>query len=154
MSGKLRAVIIVVSETATGDPSTDKCIPALQDVFAREGADRWDEPEAVIVPDDISAIQKAITRYTDGAESTNLIVTSGGTGFAQKDVTPEVGQNIIPLASNSSTPNHAARLTQDVRPSRRSFTNMHQALFTVCWLRRCKSHLSQSCPGLWQACET
>jgi len=90
MSRKLRAAIIVVSETASQDPSTDKCIPALQDVFTQDGADRWDLAESKIVPDDVSAIQNAITSYTDNGNPVNLIVTSGGTGFAQKDVTPEV----------------------------------------------------------------
>jgi len=90
MTSRLRAAIIVVSETASKDPSTDKCIPALRDVFQQDGADRWDATETKIVADDVSAIQKAITAYTDGSDSANLVVTSGGTGFAQKDVTPEV----------------------------------------------------------------
>lgn len=91
MSAKLRAAIIVVSETANRDPSTDKCIPALRDVFQQDGVDRWDVPESKIVVDDVLSIQKAITGYSDGPNATNLVVTSGGTGFAQKDVTPEVG---------------------------------------------------------------
>lgn len=90
MSNKLRAAIIVVSETASKDASTDKCIPALRDVFQQDGGDRWESAATTIVPDDVSAIQKAITGFTDVADSANLVVTSGGTGFAQKDVTPEV----------------------------------------------------------------
>ena len=94
---KLRAVIIVVSETASNDPSTDKCIPALQDVFATDGGDKFDASETAIVPDDVLQIQHAITQRTDGSDFVNLIVLSGGTGFTQKDVTPEVrlGSNLI-----------------------------------------------------------
>ena len=45
-----------------------------------------------IIPDDVLEIQRAITRWTDqGDERINLVVTSGGTGFAVKDLTPEVG---------------------------------------------------------------
>lgn len=90
MSAKLRAAIVVVSETASRDSSTDKCIPALRDVFQQDGGDRWEAPVSKIVSDDVLSIQKAITGYSDGPNATNLVVTSGGTGFAQKDVTPEV----------------------------------------------------------------
>jgi len=90
MSDKLRAAIIVVSETASKDPSTDKCVPALRRVFAEDGGDRWATPETRIVPDSVLDIQRAVTSFTDGEDMANLIVTSGGTGFAQKDVTPEV----------------------------------------------------------------
>lgn len=90
MTSRLRAAIIVVSETASKDPSTDKCIPALRDVFQQDGGERWDATATKMVADDVLAIQKAITAYTDGADGADLVVTSGGTGFAQKDVTPEV----------------------------------------------------------------
>jgi gephyrin len=87
---KLRAAIIIVSETASKDPSTDKCIPVLREVFSNEGAGRFDTDDTVFVPDDVLQIQRAITQRTDGDDFANLIVTSGGTGFTQKDVTPEV----------------------------------------------------------------
>lgn len=96
MSGeKLRASIIIVSETASKDPSTDKCIPALREVFDTDGGGRFDTSDTAIVPDDVLSIQRAITERTDGPEPANLIVTSGGTGFTTKDVTPEVGTRHI-----------------------------------------------------------
>lgn len=90
MSDKLRAAVIVVSETASKDPSSDKCIPTLQEVFAEDGGERWSVAATQIVADDVLAIQRAVTSYTDGVGNMNLVITSGGTGFAQKDVTPEV----------------------------------------------------------------
>ena len=87
---RLRAAIVVVSETASKDPSTDKCIPALQEVFANDGGDKFVAKDTAIVPDDVLQIQRAITQRTDGDDFANLIVLSGGTGFAQKDITPEV----------------------------------------------------------------
>ena len=89
---QLRASIIVVSQTASQDPSTDKCIPALQEIFESSG--RFQVSESVIVPDDVTKIQQAITQRTDGDDFVNLIVTSGGTGFARGDVTPEVWEVI------------------------------------------------------------
>lgn len=87
---KLKAAILIVSDTASKDPSTDKCIPILKDVFGTVGDNQWEITETDIVPDDVLAIQKTIKRWSDGPEPVNLIVTSGGTGFAVKDVTPEV----------------------------------------------------------------
>lgn len=91
-NGKLKAAILVVSETASQDPSTDKCIPALQEVFAALGDDQWVVASTEIIPDSVLEIQKSIRAWSDGADTINLIVTSGGTGFATKDVTPEVGK--------------------------------------------------------------
>jgi gephyrin len=89
-NSKLKAAILVVSETASEDPSTDKCIPILRKVFGDLGNDQWEVSETEIVPDNALAIQKTIRSWTDGPEPINLVVTSGGTGFATKDVTPEV----------------------------------------------------------------
>lgn len=44
--------------------------------------------DARIVPDDVDAIRKAVTAFvTDPA--IDLVITTGGTGFAPRDVTPE-----------------------------------------------------------------
>lgn len=93
-TSKLRAAIIVISETASKDPSTDKCIPGLQETFGTDGGGRFDAEDTAIVPDDVLQIQRAITQRTDGDDFVNLIVTSGGTGFTQKDVTPEVSRDV------------------------------------------------------------
>lgn len=87
---KLRAAILVVSETASRDPSTDKCIPVLKEAFENLGNNQWVVSETEIVTDSVLAIQKTICSWSDGSDPINLIVTSGGTGFATKDVTPEV----------------------------------------------------------------
>lgn len=86
----LRAAILIISETASRDASTDKGIPALKEVFSQKGGDQWTTEDTRIVTDNVLDIQRAITEWTDGPEYVNLIITSGGTGFAQKDVTPEV----------------------------------------------------------------
>ena len=91
-NSKLRAAILVVSQTASEDPSTDKCISTLKEVFGNLGNDQWEVSETAIVPDSVLAIQGAIQKWTDGGRPINLIVSSGGTGFATKDVTPEVGR--------------------------------------------------------------
>jgi gephyrin len=84
---KMKAAILIVSDTASADPSTDKCIPVLKEVFG----DSWDIINTSIVPDEVNAIQEYIKKWSDLEAFANCIVTSGGTGFAIKDNTPEVG---------------------------------------------------------------
>ncbi|EKG13491.1 Molybdopterin binding protein [Macrophomina phaseolina MS6] len=92
---QLKAAILIVSETAAKDPSTDKCGDTLKDVFQREGAGQWHVQTVEIVPDNVLAIQRFIQRWSDSEDSANLIVTSGGTGFTVKDTTPEAVSPLI-----------------------------------------------------------
>lgn len=90
-ASKLKAAILIISDTAYRDPSTDKAGSALTQTFAVEGGDKWDDPAIVIVPDNVVEIQRQILSWTDVENYFNLIITTGGTGFAVKDNTPEVG---------------------------------------------------------------
>jgi gephyrin len=87
---RLKAAVLIVSDTASKDPTTDRCIPVLKEIFANVGNDQWEVSTTDIVSDDVITIQKAIKALTDCADPVNLLVTSGGTGFALRDVTPEV----------------------------------------------------------------
>jgi len=54
--------------------------------------------ETAIVPDELEAIQACITDWCD-TQALNLIVTTGGTGFAPRDVTPEA---VTPLLTKQA----------------------------------------------------
>lgn len=86
----LKAAILVVSDTASQDASTDRVLPALKECFAAATSAQWEVQLTEIVPDEVSAIKAFIERWSDQEDAVNLIVTSGGTGFAVKDKTPEV----------------------------------------------------------------
>jgi gephyrin len=95
----LRSAILVISDTAASDPSTDKAIPTLSDVLAQDGAGKWAEPLTAIVKDDVLEIQRVVRSWTDTENESlngpvNLVITTGGTGFARRDFTPEA---IAPL---------------------------------------------------------
>ncbi|KAK3901607.1 Gephyrin [Staphylotrichum tortipilum] len=89
MSAPLKAAILVVSTTAANDPSTDAADAALRDVFEVDGGGRWQVADTKIVADVTADIQRKIMLWTDGADPVNLVITTGGTGFAIADNTPE-----------------------------------------------------------------
>jgi gephyrin len=87
---KLKAAILVVSDTASQDPSTDRVADTLTTLFSAEGSTTWDQPTTKIVADNVLDIQRSVCDWSDGPNWVNLILLSGGTGFAVKDNTPEV----------------------------------------------------------------
>jgi gephyrin len=90
---ELSVAILVVSTTAAADPSTDASTKLLADFFAEasktSGAATWAVKATKIVADHQGDIQHAVSSWAD-AQKHNLIVTTGGTGFAVSDATPEV----------------------------------------------------------------
>lgn len=90
MSQPLRAAILIVSTTVSKGLTTDATEHALRSVFEESGAEKWEVVDVQAVEDNALQIQKHITGWADGADKVNLIVTTGGTGFAVSDQTPEV----------------------------------------------------------------
>ncbi|KAJ5120286.1 MoeA C-terminal domain IV [Penicillium bovifimosum] len=93
MDNKLKVAILIISDTASEDPASDKVVNALAPILAAEG--KWEPPAFKIVPDDVLQIQESIRNWTDGPDWYNLILLSGGTGFAIKDNTPEAVTPLI-----------------------------------------------------------
>ncbi|HDL01462.1 MAG TPA: MogA/MoaB family molybdenum cofactor biosynthesis protein, partial [candidate division Zixibacteria bacterium] len=81
--------IIIISDRASRGEREDGCLP----VFKQTLDSRFEIVESVIVSDDPKNIETALQRFI--AKGYNLIFTSGGTGCAARDNTPEVTQKII-----------------------------------------------------------
>lgn len=92
---RLQAAILIISDTASQDPSTDTAGDILSDVIAIHGNDQWEFTKREIVPDDVFAIQRSVTKYCDGEDYANVLITTGGTGFAIIDRTPEAISPLI-----------------------------------------------------------
>ncbi|KAF1737704.1 Gephyrin [Beauveria bassiana] len=90
MAEPLTAAVLIVSTTAALDPSTDAAGAVLREVFNVDGAGKWAVADEKIVSDNVIDIQKQIMQWTDGIDAPNFIITTGGTGFAVSDATPEV----------------------------------------------------------------
>lgn len=99
---KLTAGILIISDTAYGDPSTDKCGAVLQNTFREQAGDQWDVSLVKIIPDSVIEIQRIVTRWTYTDDALNLIVTSGGTGFAIRDNTPEVTSQSLEIPDQTA----------------------------------------------------
>jgi molybdopterin adenylyltransferase len=82
--------IITISDRASQGVYEDLGGPALR--AASEGYG-WQVQAEVIVPDDLAAIQQAIQSLS--AQGCALILTTGGTGIAERDVTPEAVRGIM-----------------------------------------------------------
>ncbi|KAI1386682.1 uncharacterized protein F4822DRAFT_323967 [Hypoxylon trugodes] len=92
----LRAALLIVSTTAAKDPSTDASQAALSDVLEKEGDGKWALVDTKIVPDVVTQVQRQIMLWTDvAADTINLVITTGGTGFAVADNTPEAVSAIL-----------------------------------------------------------
>ena len=95
IGGMIRARVITCSDGASRGQRDDRSGPAVREILQRAG---YEVDSVVVVPDEIEAIATAIENATgDGAR---IVVTTGGTGVAPRDVTPEatarVCDRIIP----------------------------------------------------------
>lgn len=99
MSQPLKAAILIVSTTVASGSSVDTAGQTLRSVFDQESSERWNVVDIKTVPDDVEQIQDQVRIWTDAdTDAVNLIVTTGGTGFAVSDQTPEVNavQSCVP----------------------------------------------------------
>ena len=80
--------LVSVSDRASAGVYQDEGIPALEDWFTRAiAAPAW-RTEKRLIPDEQAAIEAALIELVDGA-GCHLVLTTGGTGPAWRDVTPE-----------------------------------------------------------------
>ena len=83
----VRIGLVSVSDRASAGVYDDKGIPALQDWLSRalKNPITW---ETRLIPDEQAGISAALRELVDQAKC-DLVLTTGGTGPAKRDVTPE-----------------------------------------------------------------
>lgn len=82
-SETLTAAVLTVSDSCSNGERMDLSGPAVVEALTRH---KFSVVATEVVPDDTLAISNAIVLLTDEAR---LVVTTGGTGIAEHDVTPE-----------------------------------------------------------------
>ena len=83
----LRIGLVSISDRASGGVYEDKGVPALREWFGAALSSPW-EMEARLIPDDQATIERTVIELCDTA-GCHLVLTTGGTGPAPRDVTPE-----------------------------------------------------------------
>ncbi len=83
----LRIGLVSISDRASTGIYQDQGLPALQEWFGAALATPW-SMETRLIPDDRDAIELALIGLVDQAHC-DLVITTGGTGPARRDVTPE-----------------------------------------------------------------
>ncbi|MBY0573040.1 MAG: molybdopterin adenylyltransferase [Undibacterium sp.] len=83
----LRIGLVSISDRASSGIYQDQGLPALKAWFESALSTPW-QLETRLIPDEQSAIQAALIELVDNAQC-DLVITTGGTGPARRDVTPE-----------------------------------------------------------------
>jgi molybdopterin adenylyltransferase len=91
MTAPARIGILTVSDRGSRGDYADEGGPAIRAYLGEVLSGAW-EPRERIVPDDVEAIAAAIREFA--ADGCCLIVTTGGTGPAPRDVTPEATERV------------------------------------------------------------
>ena len=87
-----RIGILTVSDRASRGEYEDRGGPAIREYLDEILTSSW-EPVAQIVADDQATIEQALRTMCD-EQNCCLVVTTGGTGPARRDVTPEATESV------------------------------------------------------------
>ena len=80
-----KAAILTASDKGSRGERVDLSGPAIQEMIEPEG---YTVTEYKIVPDDQETLENEMKRIADEGLA-DIIFTTGGTGFSQRDITPE-----------------------------------------------------------------
>ena len=86
-SDELLIGLVSISDRASSGVYRDEGIPALKEWFARTLASPW-RTETRLIPDERPLIESTLVELADRV-GCHLVLTTGGTGPAPRDVTPE-----------------------------------------------------------------
>ena len=102
-----RVLVVTVSDRSARGERADTSGPLLAELLVGLG---FEVGPVVVVPDDVDAVQGALRSGVAGAY--DVVLTTGGTGFSPRDVTPEA---TLPLLER-----HAPGLADAVRAQGRA----------------------------------
>lgn len=87
----IKVAILTISDRSFRGEREDLSGPALGVEIQKLG---WEIAHTAIVPDEISEIAPTLAELADSGLA-DVILTSGGTGFAPRDVTPEATRQVL-----------------------------------------------------------
>lgn len=87
----MRVGILTVSDRSAMGEREDKSGPLIAQVVQSKG---WTVVETTVVPDEAGQIAGLLKQWSESGHI-DLILTTGGTGFAMRDVTPEATLEVV-----------------------------------------------------------
>lgn len=90
------AAVITLSDKGSAGEREDKSGPKIVEMIEEAG---YDVKETLLLPDGRDALEKQLIRLADQRQI-NVIFTTGGTGFAERDVTPEATTAVCDRMAN------------------------------------------------------
>lgn len=87
----MRIGIVTISDRSSRGERADASGPALADIILAQG---WEVIERTVIPDEFPVIRDLLAAWSD-SHRFDVILTTGGTGFARRDVTPEATRAVI-----------------------------------------------------------
>jgi molybdopterin adenylyltransferase len=91
----IRAGVLTISDRSSRGERPDASGPALVEHLLHAG---WQVLQVGIVPDDFNHIRKTLISWANSGEL-DIILTTGGTGFSPRDITPEATLSVIERAA-------------------------------------------------------
>ncbi|HEU5051009.1 MAG TPA: MogA/MoaB family molybdenum cofactor biosynthesis protein [Gemmatimonadales bacterium] len=87
----MRVAILTISDAGSRGEREDRSGPLIAEWAEAHG---WSVAERTLVPDERALIAGTLAEWADD-DRADLIVTTGGTGLAARDVTPEATRSVL-----------------------------------------------------------
>jgi molybdenum cofactor synthesis domain-containing protein len=86
-----KAVVICLSDKGYRGEREDKSTQVIIDILKEEN---YELVESILIPDEQKLLEETLIRICD-SKVADLILTTGGTGFSKRDITPEATLKVV-----------------------------------------------------------
>lgn len=87
----IRVAVLTISDRSSRGERPDSSGPALAALIQGQG---WELTQYGVIPDEFEVIRDTLIDYCD-RDVADILLTTGGTGFSPRDVTPEATQAAV-----------------------------------------------------------
>lgn len=91
----IRVAVVTISDRSSRGERPDSSGPALAALIQGQG---WELTQYGVIPDEFELIRDTLIDYCD-RDVADILLTTGGTGFSPRDVTPEATQAAMQRAA-------------------------------------------------------
>ena len=107
----MRAAIITLSDSGHAGCREDKSGPVIAELLTAAG---YTVTETLLLPDGVEPLAGELRRICDNGAA-DLVLTTGGTGFSPRDLTPEATRSVVERPT-PGIPEAMRRLSLDITP--------------------------------------